>query len=153
MASVYSDILTAVKASLETVDGIGPVVIRTDLVKLDRDPATLTIVAPAVSKKRVCPKPQARQFQRGVWWDYPVIVAYYTPNSQLLGAETLAYVDMTEAIGYQLWQVQLEGVDSVFDTELENQELSKLAAVVGSNSRVKSWWVWYTVPAQLKASS
>ncbi len=143
-ASNYAKILGAVFNRVSGAPSVPPVSKRYDLYVTEKDPASLVIVAPSVEKVRI----KRQTFGKGVHYEYPVRVMWLSPNNKAINAGIDDYLDLWTAIRNELYQVELPGADPVYDTEMTMDEVSKFAAVVGTNYRVTGWVVWYTAAEQ-----
>ena len=114
--------------------------LRYDLQTFEGEVAQQVIVAPAVGNV----KKLKDNFDKGVWWGFPVLVMLLTPGNKTVSEGLEAFLTLHTAIRDRLYQVTLTGSGTVFDTAMAADAVSKFAAVVGSNYRVSGWAMQYT---------
>lgn len=142
--SVYFDILDAVKTRLAGVAGAPAPDLRYEVELFEKEAAPLLIVAPGPDGEKIV----QQTFGKGVWYAYPVLVAYVTAGNRKSAAGLQEYLGVREAIRNELFQVRLPGVSDVIDTGMGPQAVSKLAATLGGNYRVTGWLMTYKAVEQ-----
>ncbi len=143
--SVYFDILTAVKDSLVSLEGVPPVAIRENAVVLDQEKLPLVLVVAAglpVVVRRVMPK--------GVHWGYPVRVVHVYGQSRTLFGNTQANIDLWSQLRDQLGQVRLAGAESVYDTDIKPLDLASLPRTLTTDYLLTGYDLLYTSAEQRK---
>jgi hypothetical protein len=138
--SVLYKILTALKDWVEEVDPGVPVVIRKKAIWLEGDKPPLVIIAPGPKGEKI----RSQQFNKGVWWNYPVVMIDVRAANYQVQTDLEAYYDRREAIRNTLFQPILPGVVEAFDVALDPAEATELAAFLGTNYDVSGWSVIYT---------
>jgi hypothetical protein len=118
-----------------------PVVLRTDLIVEAEDTKPIIVVAPGPALETI----RFQTFLKDVVYDYQVLVALIWPGNRTLSADLEAYTNLREAIRNQLYQIDVIGLQTAFDTDMKTGSVSKLAAVLGSNYRITGWQMMYSV--------
>lgn len=115
--SIYYDILKAVKDGLVPVLAPYnvPVVLRRRAVFTQTDSLPIVIVAP--NDEEII---EEQDFMAGTTWQYPVTVNMIWPDNRHndLEIEAQEYLDIRQAIRYQIYYPFLPSVPTVFDVDM-----------------------------------
>ncbi len=138
MASVFWQILTGVQTSVAAV--VSNTVLRKKLQVLEQDTLPICVVAPGPAGEKII----EQTMKRGVWWDYPVLVAYVVKSNAVVGLQQ-SFMDTRESIRNQLFQMAapVGNPASVFDVNINPQAAVEFQQYLGTNYDVSGFLVTY----------
>lgn len=134
--SHYYDILTAVKTRCQTVLLNTRVRRRPQVLEVDTLP--LCLVAPG--RERIA----EQTFKKGVWYEYEVLVLYVDRADRVLEDGLSAWMQARQDLRDVLFQVLLPGT-SVFDTDIDPEDVVEAPAWAGSNYAVTAFRLRFKV--------
>lgn len=138
--STAFEILNAVKAKLQGIQGIPNVVVRKRLMVLENDSLPIIVLSLADNSQNI----RWRVFGK-VAYDYQIGVALVEAgNREFVNGQPQSY-DLQQKIRYELNAIKLNGASKVWDTNIEMNE-SSFMPVDGNamNYQISTWLVTYS---------
>lgn len=148
--SVWYNILENLAAQIETVlqPYNVPVVVRRRDVYLNNDALPICIIAPGDSEKL-----DSLDFADEATWEYPVIINLVYPDNRTndVAADAQEYLDIRQAIRDQIYFALLEGVESVWDNNIDG---TKPFAIIDQKSTYSTTkWITHYKSLEPRRSS
>lgn len=145
--AIYYQILQAVQTSCHTV--VTNTAIRWTPKLLETDTLPICFVCPeGETIKENTYANVSSGGKAGVWYWYPVLIAYIAAGNQAAAAGLVTFMNTRESLRNQLYQMNagsvLTGVSSVFDLDLNPEAVQRLAVQLGTNYVVTGFSVRYT---------
>jgi hypothetical protein len=153
MPANYWNILTTVQTSLAGITGApSNVAIRRKLLGLKVDTTPVWVICPGRGGEQIVQETFAGRSsggKAGVWYDYSVAVAMIYGGNELIGATALeAFMNIRETVRNTLYQVATAIAAGGFDINMEPQEVSELAAFMGTTYDVSGFLIKYRIAEQ-----
>lgn len=114
-------------------------VIRRKLQKLDSDSLPIIIIAPGQDSIR------EQTFNKQVWWNYEVLVAYIEAANRAMTIGLEAWMNNREQLRNLLFQpLNTDAPSTVFDFDIDPEDVVKFQEYLGTNYDVTGFKVTYT---------
>lgn len=155
MANPYWEVLGAVKSLLEAataelpaIAGLGTVEVReVPYVLASSDPSPLCLVCPTEGGEQLV----KQTFNKGAWWEYPVLVLLISAGNRALGGPAVeARLQARHDVRQRLFVPKLDGL-STHDADCEPRAAADLQAAVGANWVVSGFLMRYRRAEQRRA--
>lgn len=114
--SVYYDILTAVKASVDAAVGSNATTaLRKRPVMLTGDPFPMVVISPSEAGETI----DQEAFPDRVAYVYPVVICMYLAGDRVQDLQVEGYLSLRQTIRNAIYKPLLSGAGTVYDTKMD----------------------------------